>query len=55
MNDFKTNQFINEVLNSTNNLVNIDRNDVEDLFQNDEDVHTFEFLYPLIKETEWLC
>jgi hypothetical protein len=49
MNDFKTNQFINEVLNSTNNLVNIDRNDVEDLFQNDEDVHTFDISVPADK------
>lgn len=37
-----TNQLIKEVLDSNNNLVNIDINDVRDLFQEGEEIHTFD-------------
>ena len=50
MNDIRTNQFINEVLNSTNKLVNIDINDVKDLFQGDEELQTFDVSVPADKE-----
>ena len=46
MNDIKTNRFINEVLNSTNKLINIDINDVRDLFQEGEKLHTFDVSVP---------
>ena len=42
MNDIRTNQFINEVLNTTNKLVNIDINDVRDLFQEGGEIHTYD-------------
>ena len=41
MNDIKTNRFVNEVLNSTNKLINIDINDVRDLFQEGGEIHTY--------------
>lgn len=50
MNDIRTNQFIIEVLNSTNKLVNIDINDVKDLFQGDEKLQTFDVSVPADKE-----
>lgn len=50
MNDIRTNQFINEVLNSTNKLVNIDINDVRDLFQEGEEIHAFDVSVPADKE-----
>ena len=46
MNDIRTNLFINEVLNTTNKLVNIDINDVRDLFQEGEKLHTFDVSVP---------
>ena len=46
MNDIKTNRFVNEVLNSTNKLINIDINDVRDLFQEGEKLHTFDVSVP---------
>ena len=46
MNDIRTNRFINEVLDSTNKLVNIDINDVRDLFQEGEGLHTFDVSVP---------
>ena len=45
------NQLIKEILNSTNNLVNIDINDVRDLFQEGDDIHTFDVSVPAEKET----
>ena len=42
MNDIRTNRFINEVLNTTNKLVNIDINDVRDLFQEGGEIHTYD-------------
>ena len=42
MNDIKTNRFVNEVLNSTNKLINIDINDVRDLFQEGGEIHTYD-------------
>ena len=50
MNDIKTNRLINEVLNSTNKLINIDINDVRDLFQRGEELHTFDASVPADKE-----
>lgn len=50
MNDIITNQFINEVLNSTNILVNIDINDFRDIFQEGEEFHTFEVSVSANKE-----
>ena len=50
MNDIRTNLFINEVLNTTNKLVNIDINDVRDLFQRGEELHTFDASVPADKE-----
>ena len=50
MNDIKTNRFVNEVLNSTNKLINIDINDVRDLFQEGEGLHTFDVSVPDNKE-----
>ena len=50
MNDIRTNGFINEVLDSTNKLVNIDINDVRDLFQEGEGLHTFDVSVPDNKE-----
>lgn len=50
MNDIRTNQFIYEVLNSSNKLVNIDINDVRDLFQEGEEFHTFDVSVPADKE-----
>ena len=50
MNDIRTNRFINEVLDSTNKLVNIDINDVRDLFQESEGLHTFDVSVPDNKE-----
>jgi len=46
MNDIRTNWYINEVLNSTNKLVNIEINDVRDLFQGGEELHTFDVSVP---------
>ena len=46
MNDIRTNRFIKEVLDSTNKLVNIDINDVRDLFQEGEKLHTFDVSVP---------
>ena len=40
--NIRTNQFINEVLNTTNKLVNIDINDVRDLFQEGGEIHTYD-------------
>ena len=42
MNDIKTNRFVNEVLNSTNKLINIDINDVRDLFQEGGEIHAYD-------------
>ena len=50
MNDIRTNQFIKEVLNTTNKLVNIDIKDVRDLFQGGEELHTFDVSVPSDKE-----
>ena len=50
MNDIRTNRFIKEVLDSTNKLVNIDINDVRDLFQEGEELHTFDVSVPANKE-----
>lgn len=50
MNDIRTNRFIKEVLDSSNNLVNIDINDVRDLFQEGEELHTFDVSVPANKE-----
>jgi hypothetical protein len=50
MNDIRTNRFIKEVLDSTNKLVNIDINDVRDLFQRGEELHTFDASVPADKE-----
>lgn len=49
MNDIRTNRFIKEVLDSTNKLVNIDINDVRDLFQEDEEIHAFDVSVPADK------
>jgi hypothetical protein len=38
------------VFNTTNNLVNIDINDVRDLFQRGEELHTFDASVPADKE-----
>ena len=50
MNDIRTNRFIKEVLDSTNKLVNIDIKDVRDLFQEGEELHTFDVSVPANKE-----
>ena len=54
MNDIKTNRFIKEVLDSTNKLVNIDINDVRDLFQEDEEIHAFDVSVPADKENRMM-
>lgn len=54
MNDIKTNRFINEVLNSTNNIVNIDINDVKDLFQESEEIHAFDVSVPTDEENRMM-
>ncbi len=50
MNDIRTNRFIKEVLDSTNKLVNIDNNDVRDLFQEGEELHTLDVSVSADKE-----
>ena len=50
MKDVGTNRFIKEVLNSTNSLVNIDINDVRDLFHDGEEIHAFDVSVPADKE-----
>jgi hypothetical protein len=54
MNDIRTNRFIKEVLDSTNKLVNIDINDVRDLFQEDEEIHAFDVSVPADKENRMM-
>ena len=54
MNDIRTNRFINEVLNSTNNIVNIDINDVKDLFQESEEIHAFDVSVPTDEENRMM-
>ena len=46
MKNIRTNRFVKELLNSTNNIVNIDINDVKDLFQESE----FDVSVPADKE-----
>ena len=41
MNNIRINRLIKEVLDSSNNLVNIDINDVRDLFQEGGEIHTY--------------
>lgn len=54
MKDIRTNRFIKEVLDSTNKLVNIDINDVRDLFQEDEEIHAFDVSVPADKENRMM-
>jgi cell division GTPase FtsZ len=42
MNNIRINRLIKEVLDSSNNLVNIDINDVRDLFQEGGEIHTYD-------------
>lgn len=46
MNNIRINRLIKEVLDSSNNLVNIDINDVRDLFQEGGEIHTYEVSVP---------
>lgn len=46
MNNIRINRFIKEVLDSSNNLVNIDINDVRDLFQEGGEIHTYDVSVP---------
>lgn len=50
MDNIRINQLIGEVLDSTNNLVNIDINDVRELFQEDDDIHAFDVSVPADEE-----
>lgn len=50
MNNIGINRLIKEVLDSSNNLVNIDINDVRDLFQDGGEIHTFDLSVPADKE-----
>lgn len=50
MNDIRINQLINEVLSLTNTIVNIDINDVRDLFQEGEEIHVFDVSVPADNE-----
>lgn len=50
MKNIRTNRFVKELLNSTNNIVNIDINDVKDLFQESEEIHAFDVSVPADKE-----
>lgn len=42
MNGVRIDRFIKEVLSSANNIVNIDVNDVRDLFQESGEIHAFD-------------
>ena len=46
MNNIRINRLIKEVLDSSNNLVNIDINDVRDLFQEGGEIHTYDVSVP---------
>ena len=46
MNNIGINRLIKEVLDSSNNLVNIDINDVRDLFQEGGEIHTYDVSVP---------
>lgn len=46
MNNIRINRLIKEVLDSSNNLVNIDINDVRDLFQEGREIHTYDVSVP---------
>lgn len=46
MNIIRINRLIKEVLDSSNNLVNIDINDVRDLFQEGGEIHTYDVSVP---------
>lgn len=46
MNNIRINRLIKEVLGSSNNLVNIDINDVRDLFQEGGEIHTYDVSVP---------
>ena len=46
MNNIRINRLIKEVLDSSNNLVNIYINDVRDLFQEGGEIHTYDVSVP---------
>ena len=46
MNNIGINRLIKEILDSSNNLVNIDINDVRDLFQEGGEIHTYDVSVP---------
>lgn len=46
MNNIRINRLIKEVLDSSNNLVNIDINDVRDLFLEGGEIHTYDVSVP---------
>jgi len=46
MNNIRINRLIKEVLDSSNNLVNIDINDVRDLFQEGGEIHAYDVSVP---------
>ena len=46
MNNIRINRLIKEILDSSNNLVNIDINDVRDLFQEGGEIHTYDVSVP---------
>ena len=46
MNNIRINRLIKEVLDSSNNLVNIDINDVRDLFQEGGEIYTYDVSVP---------
>ena len=50
MDNIRIDKLIKEVLNSTNNLVNVDINDVRDLFQEGDGIHTFDVSVPADNE-----
>lgn len=54
MNNIRINRLIKEVLDSSNNLVNIDINDVRDLFQEGGEIHTYDVSVPANEKNRML-